>query len=379
MWQNLAIYQNEQFPEFFIRDATDQDDVQLLNLMQESMPSNGMVLSFERQPSYFNASRTQYTRPDVKLFCLKNQPEIIVGMVNFGIKRVYVNHQIREIPYVADLRLNQQFKGKKVISLMMTFIKHHFPHDQIFQSVVLEDNVIARNILHSPRASNITPYEYDEIATYTISKVSKPKHSLNFSVQILDSDRIDEVNVFIADMQQFYNFLPVYDFHELAQGTHPHWRGMQLSDFRLIYLNQKLVAMFGLWDQKTFKQTKVLKYSWLLKVLRPFYNVYAKFNGLILLPKEKQPFHYLMLHSPLCNPNREEVFAELLHQAHLATREQEQQSFCLTLSKDDPRTSHMQSLQSHVIRARHALHCKANSPFNVIPKNKISYFEVGRI
>ena len=378
MWQELAIYENEQFPEFFIRNATDQDDIQLVHLMQETMPSNGMVLSFERKPSYFNASRTQYTRPDVKLFCLKDQPDQIVGMVNFGVKRVYVNHQIHEIPYVADLRLNRNFKGKKIISLMMAFVRSYFPHDQIFQSVVLEDNQVARNVLHNPRATNITPYEYDEIATYTVSKVAKPLQRLNFSLKKLDASQIDEVNAFIESMKQFYNFLPVYNFNELAQGDHPHWRGMQLADFKLLYLDNELVAIFGLWNQKTFKQTIVTKYSLLLKLLRPFYNLYAGITGHILLPEEKQHFQYLMLHSPLCDPNRADIFAELLYQAHLATRDQKQ-SFCITLAKDDPRNSVMQQTNHHIIRARHALHCSAHSPFEVMPKQRISYFEVGRI
>jgi hypothetical protein len=48
-------------------------------------------------------------------------------------------------------------------------------------------------------------------------------------------------------------------------------QGVQLEDFYLIYnLEQKIVGIYSLWNQKSSKQTRVVHYSWPVKWMRPF-------------------------------------------------------------------------------------------------------------
>src|SRR5690606_32497881 len=112
-------------------------------------------------------------------------------------------------------------------------------------------------------------------------------------------DAITAANDFILKMKDHYNFLPTYDFNGLLEGHHPFWKGMSLSDFFLIYnKDDQLVGLYGLWNQKSFKQTRVIDYSRPLKLMKPFYNVYANVRGVLSLPKVKGTFDYLMMHSP---------------------------------------------------------------------------------
>lgn len=69
-----------------------------------------------------------------------------------------------------------------------------------------------------------------------------------------------------------------------------------------------MVGLYGLWNQKPFKQTRVVQYSLPLKVLKPFYNVYAGIRGVLALPKVNHAFEYLMIHSTLCHPEHIDVF-----------------------------------------------------------------------
>ena len=50
------IYRSKNEPNFLVRDATQADDEQLVQLIAETMPSNGMTLALERYPSYHSAS-----------------------------------------------------------------------------------------------------------------------------------------------------------------------------------------------------------------------------------------------------------------------------------------------------------------------------------
>lgn len=374
---NLA-YRSVKAPEFFLRDATEQDDARLLELISETMPCNGMILSYERSPRYFDATRTQYTTPDIKLVCLEDKPEHIVAMINLGLKRCFINGQDTEMSYVADLRLDPHYRGKKTLNFIMDYVYLHFPKHYFFQSVVLNDNAIARHILHQQRQDFPLPYLYDEVATYTISKVKPPKNH-QFEVKTLEPSLISSANEFAQSMKQHFNFLPVYDFNDLAQGDHPYWLGMKLEDFKLIYKQGKVVGLFGLWNQKQFKQTKVKEYSKGLKLVRPFYNFIAKRTGQILLPNQNGYLNYLMIHSALCDPNDREAFEQILYQANLDTKAKNFQTFCITLAEQDPRIQQMKNVKSHIIRAKHALHSFEATPDQYFDRSKISYFEVGRI
>ena len=378
--ENLINYRSSQIPEFFIRDATEQDDSRLLELISETMPSNGMILSYERKPSYFAATRTQYTNPIIKLVCLVSDPDYIVAMINIGTKKCFINQQRTEMSYVADLRLDANYRGKRTVHFIMEYVYNTHPRDLFYQSVVLEGNLIARHLLHKPRENFPQPFPYDDVTTYMISKIKKPKSNRKISIKILEPSLITDVNKFIESMSQHYNFLPDYDFNELKQGNHPYWLGMKMEDFKLIYSDQnQLVGLFGLWNQKQFKQTKVKKYSKGLKLVKPFYNFVAKRTGQILLPPEEGHFNYLMIHSALCDPQHKDAFEQILYQAHLATKAKKYESFCITLAANDPRIQQMSKVKSHIIRAKHAIHSFESKPEGYFDRSKISYFEVGRI
>lgn len=374
------IYQSIKTPEYFLRYAKENDDIQLNNLITESMPSNGMILSFERFPSYFKATRAQYNTPEIMLIYHKDQSDVIVGMMNIGWKECFINGEVSKIRYAADLRIKRNARGKKSLEVFMEYVSTQLPRDFIFQSVVLEDNKIARHLMHQKREGFADAYLYDQITTYTISQVKKPKGVDGLHLVTLSEATIPDVNHFVDRMKEHYNFLPNYDFSQLKQNNHPFWAGMSLEDFNLILNeNEQVVGLFGLWDQKSFKQTKVMKYSTTLKLLRPIYNVLAKIIGLIHLPQVNDSFDYLMCHSALCEPNDQATMHYLIHQAHIKTKEKNKSTYCITIADNDPRKENMGSFKAHKMKAIHGLHSFGADPKDYFDREKISYFEVGRI
>lgn len=379
MDKTAQYFQSTQYPQFLIRDANEQDDPKLLALIAETMPSNGMVLSFERLPSYFQATQVQYNHPLIKLVVSSEDPESIIAMMNLGAKSCFINEQLSQIRYVSDLRIQPSARGKYSIEMLMAFVHSEFPLTEIFQSVVLVDNKIARHILHQEREFFPQPYIYDQICTYTIARVQKP-HANEYSVVPFEQVSLEHVSAFKEQMKKFYNFLPDYDFSALLAGNHPFWRDIDPKQMFVVYdADENIKGMFGLWNQKAFKQTKVVKYSKTLKWIKPFYNFYASLFGLIKLPQEQHNFDYLMAHCVLCDPNDATLFEYMLYQLHLHCKKQGNSSFCLTLSEEDPRNEVLKKIKTHKIHAIHALHSFESKPFEVLDQSKISFFEVGRI
>jgi hypothetical protein len=378
--EERLFYRSNNEPNFMVRSATPADDEQLMRLIAETVPSNGITLSYERAPSYISASHAQYNRPDIKLVVPVDDPDLIIGMMNLGWRYCYINGQPDLMRYVADLRMHQEYRGAKVMRLLMDYVYDEIPLDTIFQSVVLEDNKLASGILHNERKGFPLPYYYDDIRTFTVSQAQKPEQYHQFKFSVLTRDQIDHANAFMTEMKEHFNFLPNYDFNALAEGQHPYWKGMKLDDFYLVRdKNNKLVAIYGLWDQKSFKQTRVLDYSRPLKLMKPFYNAYAKFRGVLSLPKINGTFDYLMLHSPLCHPEHTDAFASLMFHAKEQTKRRGKETYCITLAQNDPRIAWMKNTTSHILKAKHYLHSFKAKPYDKLDRTRITYFDVGRI
>ena len=377
---NNEIYRSSNEPNFVVRSATAADDEQLVKLIAETMPSNGMTWAFERYPSYLDASHAQYHHPDIKLVVPEDNHSQVVAMMNLGWRNCFINGKPEVQRYVADLRMLPQHRGNKVMRLLMDYVYDEIPRSTIFESVVLEDNTVACGILHNERKGFPIPFHYDDIRTFTVSQAVKPEQFSQYYFQQMNVGHVSQVNAFVNSMKEHYNFLPDYDFSGLAESNHPFWLGMKIHDFYLMYdQNHKMVGLYGLWNQKSFKQTRVVKYSLPLKILKPFYNIYAGVRGVLSLPKVNEAFEYLMIHSALCHPEQLDVFSSLIYHAKQQTKLRKKQAYCITLADNDPRISWMSNTTSHIIQAKHYFHSFKANPYTTFDRSKISYFEPGRI
>ena len=81
-FDETALYHSKNETKFAVRNATVEDDEQLMKISAETVPSNGITLSYERHPSYLAASHAQYNRPDLKVVVPVDDPSIVIAMMN---------------------------------------------------------------------------------------------------------------------------------------------------------------------------------------------------------------------------------------------------------------------------------------------------------
>ncbi|TCM60508.1 hypothetical protein EC844_13235 [Acinetobacter calcoaceticus] len=379
MTQNPILYRNESIPDLYLRLATWRDDAQLIELIKEVMPSNGMLLSFERFPSYLYAVQVQSKRPQSIVIVHEQRPDEVLGMLLVVWKDCYIDQQLRTMCYLCDLRFSPQLRGNRAMRLIMDYFKYNHPHDTLFQSIILSDNRYACEIFHAERPNYLTPYQYDLIYTYNVGRVKRSLVQDKYQVVELDESWIDALQYFLADMQVYYNFLPDYDFNEIVAKKR-FWGDLKLEDFYLILdAEQQIVGVYGLWNQKKIKQIRVVKYDLKLLVFRPIYNLYTHFRGGFKLPKTRGMFDYLLMHSPICAPQHLDVFERMLSHAMQQTKLRQHKVFSLTLAESDPRRSVLKHLQSNAIQAKHAFHSFFDNPIAQLDRSKISYFDLCRM
>ena len=195
---------------------------------------------------------------------------------------------------------------------------------------------------------------------------------------VAEAKHVPAMNQFIADMAEFYNFIPAYIFEELAQG-HRYFSGIKLSDFSLYFKGEKLVGMFGLWDQHSIKQTKILHYSSVIGIFRPVYNLLTPITKGMRLPKLGNSIQYHVLHTLMCHPQDLALHHKMLEDAYNKSKQQGVGVVSFTLSHKDPRYQLNQFYKGERLTGMHGFISYEGDPRPHFDKNLIPYLEVGRI
>ena len=374
------VFHSERFPGVCIRSAYPSDDTQLVTLYAEEIVCDYFNLYMQREPSYLDVSHVQYNRSETKVIVLEKHPHEIIGMMNIGWKYCYINEQPDLIRYISDLKIHPKFRRRNLLNFLMEYLKETLPPESLVQSVVLNQHRQLQDILYDSRPYVPAAFAYDTVDIYTLSYLTKPKAFDLYRFEELTRAKIPAVNAFIQSLKSDYNFLPNYDFYPLAEGKHPYWRGMQLSDFYVMYdQHSQIVGLYGLWDQQHMKQTYIGAYRPLYHYIRPFYNVFANFSLRLAWPAVGQPLNYFMLHSALCRVQDRSAFACLLYHALRTTRMRKKEACTFALAENDPRKKALKHAHYVSMHAQHTLHSFFVNPWSLLDRSKISYFEVSRL
>lgn len=372
-----------------IREATLADDQALRALIAVPMTTKGVQISFQREPSYFKASDILY-RHKLHVVIEDTEHQKNVACYSNGHRPCYVDKAIQNVRYASDLRVDPNYRGKSLVKVLGRHVKQILHEPDFSQMIIFNDNYAARAAIQTGK-SGIPDY-YDEglIETLTLTHLGNKRtikaflnHRTETEMSEMKScqarpEHITAMNRFIAEMSQHYNFIPAYNFAELHAG-HPYFSGLQLSDFQLYFQDGKLVGMFGLWDQHTIKQTKILHYSSAIGLIRPIYNVLTKVTKGMPLPKLGDSVRYHVLHSLLCHPQQLALHHSMLEDAQKISKQRGVGVVSFTLSHQDPRFQLNQFYKGERLTGMHGFISFQGDPRPKFNKHLIPYLEVGRI
>lgn len=360
---------------FVARLATVDDNAAILALMSQPQPSNGVQFSFERLPNYFDSANVTHHQPHT-IVIEKQANKCLVAMVNMGWREVFVDGCLQRIRYGADLRIDKQFQGGRVLMYINRAVRDCVQEDW-YQSVILSANDKSRSALEGGRAGLPIYRSLGTISTHTITgrKIVFSSHKQVRRAQVGD---IPAMNAFAKHMAEHYQFLPHYDFYQLTQ-QHAYFNGLRIDDFLVLFEGEQLVGLVGLWNQKTFKQTRVVDYGRAVAIFRPFYNWWSRVTGGFILPAKGQLVDYISLHSPLTHPKDSESFRHLLHYAWQTIRQQKNTAMTLTLANSDPRLSVLADFKTIPLTAYQYAVAFKEASLPVLDNQRIPYFESGRL
>lgn len=366
-----------------ISPAQPKDNAELLALCR--LPMEGQIsLAMEREPDYFSAAAVQNNEVNVYV-CHDSKSGELAGSFSIGKRQLFVNGDLATVKYWSDLRIAPAYQSSLLLFRMIKYVKENnlLTTDEYAQTVVFSDNQkmleLAEKAMGKSLNKTLLPqyHFYSNYETYTVffsgnkSSENTP-HSIRRGT-VADLEKMQQLLDAEGKKKQFY---PHYDFKQLNTA---YYRDIKPEDYFLAFDKNELIGIVGIWDQKKFKQTRVVAYRRPLGTLRPFINLFSSFFNTFKLPPENICLNYFLLHTIIIKNNNPAIFDMLVNHIYHEYKNSAYSYFLCGLDCNDPL-----SMIFKEYKAKRVIHGKLFLvSFGPDPKLKLSkapfYMEAARI
>ena len=171
-------------------------------------------------------------------------------------------------------------------------------------------------------------------------------------------------------------YFPQYDLQQMLAGD-AYFAGVGLNSFWLACDGHRLMGMAGLWDQKAFKQTRVLRYPRGTEWLRHGYNSWSRLLGGVHLPARGGVLDYRSAHTVLVRDEDPAILRELLVPMVNQVRKQ-RAALVVAQFQDDPLAPAMGGFRKQCMDSCHFLVSFDGDPRASLT-SRLPYVEVARL
>ncbi len=299
--------------KYYLTDKSDEP--KLRKLLRQTPMEGAYKVAFLCEPDYFAAASVQ--GQFVQTFAMRDtQKDEVVGMGTRAIKSCFVNGKPADIGYLSGLRGNPEYR--KSMGLIRGYkVFHQYHNDnraKLYLSTIIEDNHHARAILESGRCSMPVYHDIGRFCSKAIGL--RQKVPLNFdnsiSIKTLSHEDMPQVLEFMNIEGAKKQFFPHYrssDFNS-DQGV---LRGLKSDDIFIAFSNNRILGIAATWDQREFKQSMIVGYKPLIKVIRPLINAGLGALRYPRLPKPGNKLNYFSLALVCIKDDSMNIFGALLN------------------------------------------------------------------
>ncbi|MEE9425017.1 MAG: hypothetical protein V3V18_08545 [Methylococcales bacterium] len=316
--------------------ANAEDDTELRARMANDWMPGNISVSFRREPSFFHASRVQGETCEV-IKCVDQETDKLVGLGSRLTRKVYINGEVQQIGYLADLRAHPDYRGGTGLLRGYRFLEELHKNDPVpfYYSMILEDNLKVNALLSSGRCG--LPV-YKDIGRFVTPAVYLDLPRRNLKMTGIEFRRaswedLTDIIDFLSNTARDKQLTPVINSDYFDT---PQLRDLDIGDFYLALRNGRIVGVVAAWDQTHFRQTHIEKYSGGLALMRPVYNFVSKFTPLKPLPREGSQIPYFYLAFVTIEMNNPEIFRGLLRYLYNQRRNECWHYFIAGFHETDP-------------------------------------------
>jgi hypothetical protein len=317
------------------RLANRSDDVQLRQLVRETIVPGHIRMAYTREPNFFKAYEN--SDEDTQVIVAESNEEI-VGVACRSIRKLFVNGTPLAFGYLSGLRLKPSAQNTPTLARGYAFLKqlHEDERTPAYLTTIIEGNDKAKRILTSGRA-NLPSYKpIGGYLTHVVPvKIRSSKPNSDAHIQIKAATEVcgHELTSFLVEEGGKRQFFPV---HNCNGQTSAIPRSIGLGKLLVAEKGNCIVGTMSVWDQDDCKQSVVAGYSGALRALRPVLNLFLGTRRLHPLPNIGQQLRYGTAAMICIKDNDPSVFTSLLKHTLALAAERGLHQFAVGMHERDP-------------------------------------------
>jgi GNAT superfamily N-acetyltransferase len=324
-------------PETVVRLATADDNEALLSLALACPMQGDIALAISREPDFFALNRLEGS--DWRLGVAEVEGRI-VGCVMAAARMTYLHGRVQRTLYSGDLKVHPAHRRRGVADALTEWALGELadlggPETPTLITVLAGNRAMERRASRYSRFATIRAFSIPLLWARSVPSMR---------VDTADESDLDEMVSLWHRVAIGRQFAPSFDPDELKS-----WiataAGLSIADYRVARdRNGRIVGFMAWWDQATFKQSRVLRYSPRLAVVRAAINGVAAVTRGIRLPNVGAPLRYrTALH--VCVPaERPDVLRALVRESCAELRAQRYAFATIGLDVRDPLCAAMSGL-----------------------------------
>ena len=197
---------------YSIEIAKESDDFDLREILRNTKMQGDISLSFETEPSFFNAISILGEKQTV-LSIRDIQKNKIIGFLIRSVKNVYINQKIVKVGYLSSIRLLEGYRGGRLLIKGNKELKKLLGNstEKINFTTIIKDNIYAQKVISKSRVG--LP-DYNKIGvnkTFAIKPCNSTRYKNLNDITIqkgIDGFSIERVVSFINENGKKKNFFP---------------------------------------------------------------------------------------------------------------------------------------------------------------------------
>jgi len=316
--------------------ATAADDAAIRGLCRREAIPGKITVRYEREPEFSLGCRVTGDEFQVVVARDREHGEV-VGVACRSTRELFVNGLPRRIGYLGQLRVDQRFRGRWLVSRGFSMLRELHDQDPVpaYLVSIVAGNREAEEILIRKARKSFPEFHFvADFKTLAIS-LGRAKAPLDIGVEISpgSSDQICETVQFLQKQGKRRQFFPVWTQHSLRKLASV---GLRMEDMCIARRNGEIVGIAGLWNQGAYKQTVIQGYSGWLKAAAPFYNAGAPWMGRPTLPRLGARVRSVYAALVCIADDDARIFSPLLRELYNSARAQAFEYLLIGLDAGDP-------------------------------------------
>jgi len=241
----------------------------------------------------------------------------VVGLGARSIAPAFVSGVARDVGYLSDMRLEPSYRNGTLVARGYRLLRdlHRDGRVSFYTSVIFATNSLALKMVATTRAG--LP-RYHDLGIVRCPGINITRRlggcAADADVRRATPAMLPEIVACLNRNNARRQFAPVHSEHDFVRGGR--WKDFALHDCHVAVRGDRLVGVIGVWDQRAYKQTRIIDYASHLAVGRPMANLWRRWSGAPGYPRPGEYLRYACVSFAAADDDDPRVMRALLRAAY---------------------------------------------------------------